>query len=134
MTIQRTKTPKQRWLDEVYEPATKRRPERRRRFSTLSDERRIEPGLIEQAALEEPGVLEAHNVRSRGPDDDIHLDLHVLVEPRMGIADAHAVGHRVEDRLRARWPGLTDVVVHVEPALASERAQRREGGGLKARG
>jgi len=106
----------------------------RNTLSTLSDERRIEPGLIEQAALEEPGVLEAHNVRSRGPDDDIHLDLHVLVEPRMGIADAHAVGHRVEDRLRARWPGLTDVVVHVEPALASERAQRREGGGLKARG
>jgi len=56
------------------------------------------------------------------------------VAPAMGIADAHAVGHRVEARLRAHWPGLTDVVVHVEPALASERARRREGGGLKARG
>src|SRR2546428_1544885 len=38
MTIQRTKTPKQRWLDEVYGPAIPRRPERKRRFSTLSDE------------------------------------------------------------------------------------------------
>jgi cation diffusion facilitator family transporter len=101
-------------------------------LSTLADERRIAPDTVEAAALEEPGVLEAHNVRSRGPYDDIHLDLHVLVDPRMAIAAAHEVGHRVERRLRDRWPGLTDVVVHVEPGLESERAHIREGGGLKA--
>jgi methylmalonyl-CoA mutase N-terminal domain/subunit len=38
MTIQKTKMAKQRWLDEVYGPATKRRPERRTRFSTISDD------------------------------------------------------------------------------------------------
>jgi cation diffusion facilitator family transporter len=103
-------------------------------LSTLADERRIPPERVEAAALEEPGVLEAHNVRSRGPRDDIHLDLHILVDPRMAIAAAHAVGHRVEQRLRERWPGLTDVVVHVEPGLESERAHAREGGGLKADG
>jgi hypothetical protein len=98
----------------------------------VADERRIAPDEVESAALEEPGVLEAHNVRSRGLDDDIHLDLHILVDPRMEIAYAHQVGHRVERRLRDRWPGLTDVVVHVEPALERERARIREGGGLKA--
>jgi cation diffusion facilitator family transporter len=103
-------------------------------LSTLADERRIPPDLVEAVALEEPAVLEAHNVRSRGPSDDIHLDLHILVDPRMAIAAAHEVGHRVERRLRERWPGLTDVVVHVEPALESERARFREGGGLKAEG
>jgi cation diffusion facilitator family transporter len=103
-------------------------------FSTLSDEARIAPGDVEDVALREAGVMEAHNVRSRGPADDIHLDLHVLVDPRMAIADAHAVGHRVERRLRETFPGLTDVVVHVEPALESERARVREGGGLKAEG
>lgn len=101
-------------------------------LSTLSDERRIEPGLVEQEALLEEGALEVHNVRSRGPIDDVHVDLHVLVDPRMPIADAHAIGHRVEARLRARWPDCTDVVVHVEPALPGERAYTREGGGLKA--
>ena len=104
----------------------------RHTLSTLSDERRIDPRDIEETALGEPGVREAHNVRSRGPDDDIHVDLHVLVDPRMPIADAHSIGHRVEARLRERWPGFTDVVVHVEPALPGERARVREGGGLKA--
>ena len=103
-------------------------------LSTLSDERAIPPDQVESVALREPGVLEAHNVRSRGPDDDIHLDLHILVEPHTPLSDAHALGHRVEARLRAEWPGLTDVVVHVEPALPSERARRREGGGLRAPG
>lgn len=101
-------------------------------LSTLSDERRVEPGLVEQEALREEGALEVHNVRSRGPLDDVHVDLHVLVDPRMPIAEAHALGHRVEARLRERWPSFTDVVVHVEPALPGERAHTREGGGLKA--
>lgn len=101
-------------------------------LSTLADERRVEPGLVEEEALREEGTLEVHNVRSRGPLDDVHVDLHVLVDPRMPIADAHALGHRVEARLRARWPAFTDVVVHVEPALPGERARMREGGGLKA--
>ena len=38
MTIQKTKTVKQRWLDEVYGAAVKKHPERKGRFSTLSDE------------------------------------------------------------------------------------------------
>jgi cation diffusion facilitator family transporter len=103
-------------------------------LSTLSDERRLDPREVEEAAQAEPGVLEVHNVRSRGPGDDIHLDLHVLVHPVTPLAEAHALGHRVETRLRDRWPGVTDVVVHVEPALESERAHERVGGGLRAEG
>jgi cation diffusion facilitator family transporter len=101
-------------------------------LSTLADERRIPPDEIEKVAQSDPQVLEVHNVRSRGPLDDIHLDLHVLVHPSMPIAEAHAIGHRVERTLRERWPGLSDVVVHVEPALDHLRAQQRAGGGLVA--
>ncbi|HYM82197.1 MAG TPA: cation diffusion facilitator family transporter [Candidatus Limnocylindria bacterium] len=101
-------------------------------LSTLSDERRIDPRLVETVAMAEPGVREVHNVRSRGPSDDIHLDLHVLVDPEIRIIDAHALSHRVERRLREHWPGVSDVVVHVEPALQSERARVRDGGGLRA--
>lgn len=101
-------------------------------LSTLSDERRIPPHEVEAVVVEEPGVREVHNIRSRGTWDDIHLDLHVLVDPETSIADAHETGHRVEERLRARWPGLWDIVVHVEPAFESERADRREDGGLRA--
>ncbi len=38
MTIQKQKTEKQRWLEEEYEPAVKKRPERRKSFTTISGE------------------------------------------------------------------------------------------------
>ena len=101
-------------------------------ISTLSDESRIPAGEVEAVALAAPGVLEVHNVRSRGPDDDIHMDLHILVDPTLPIAAAHEIGHLVERRMRERWAGLTDVVVHIEPGLESERARVREGGALRA--
>ncbi len=100
-------------------------------LATLSDTRRIAPGLVEAVAREEPGVREAHNVRSRGAADDIYLDLHVLVDPAIPIAEAHRLGHRVEARLRDRFAGISDVVVHVEPALDSERAHPGASGGLQ---
>jgi cation diffusion facilitator family transporter len=103
-------------------------------LSTLSDERRLAPELIESEATKEPGVIEAHNVRSRGPDDDIHVDLHVLVDPGITVAEGHEIGHRVEARLRQRWPTVTDVVVHVEPAHESEKGRPGVGGGLEAEG
>jgi len=105
----------------------------KRTLSTLSDERRIDPAEVQQVALEEPGVREAHNVRSRGTEDDIHLDLHVLVDPELKIRAAHEIGHRVEERLRGRWNGVTDIVVHIEPAIESERGVSTEGGELKAK-
>jgi cation diffusion facilitator family transporter len=103
-------------------------------LSTLSDERRIDPRLVEEVAMAEAGVREAHNVRTRGPDDDIHVDLHVLVDPQLAIAEAHLIGHRVEARIRGQWSGVTDVVVHVEPALEQERGHRGASGGLEADG
>ena len=36
MTIQKHKTAKQDWLERVYEPAVKKRPERKKSFTTLS--------------------------------------------------------------------------------------------------
>lgn len=105
----------------------------RNTMATLADEQRLPPREVERVALREPGVLEAHNVRTRGPEDDIHVDFHILVPPGTSIGEAHDIGHRVEDRVRAEWPDVSDVVVHVEPGDPEERAKERgEGGGLKA--
>jgi methylmalonyl-CoA mutase N-terminal domain/subunit len=37
MTLQKNKTAKQRWLDELYTPAVKKRAERKEKFTTLSE-------------------------------------------------------------------------------------------------
>ncbi len=66
-------------------------------------------------AQEVPGVLSIHHVRSRGQEDDIHLDLHVRVAPDTPMAEAHAIAHQVQRRLKEKIAGLRDVIIHIEP-------------------
>jgi len=44
------------------------------------------------------------------------VDMHVEVDPRMTVHDAHGIAHRIKDAVRARIPQIADVLVHIEPA------------------
>lgn len=81
----------------------------------LCDRARLDATRICDEVLLISGIKECHNVRSRGRANDVHVDLHILVDPCMTIYDAHAVAHRVEDRLKEVFREITDVVVHIEP-------------------
>lgn len=91
----------------------------------LSDSAAIDPARVERVARTVPGVRFATRVRSRGRDDDIHLDLHVKVDAAMSTAQAHAIASEVERRLTTDLPGVVDAVVHIEPGLrpASTRGE-----------
>ena len=56
-----------------------------------------------------------HRIRSRGQEDDIHLDLHIRVDPGITVEQGHYVAHQVQRRLMDKIEGLRDVVVHAEP-------------------
>ena len=60
-------------------------------------------------------VRECHKIRTRGREDDIHVDLHVGVKPTMHVDEAHKITKLIEKKLKETIPGVTDVVVHVEP-------------------
>jgi cation diffusion facilitator family transporter len=74
---------------------------------------------IERVVMEVPGVKRCHRVRTRGRADDIHIDLHVLAGDRTSLVRAHDMSSRIEEVLTHRFPGVSDVVVHMEP-LSSE--------------
>lgn len=61
------------------------------------------------------GVKGCHMVRSRGRTDDAQVDLHVLVPDCTDTKTAHAISHKVEEKIRERYAGVSDVVVHIEP-------------------
>ena len=65
--------------------------------------------------LKVKGVQACHKIRSRGRIDDVYMDLHVQVHPDMHIDDAHQICYRIEDTIKSNIPGITDVVVHMEP-------------------
>lgn len=81
----------------------------------LTDSAVVDPHVVEDIARAVPGVWFATKVRSRGREDDVHLDLHITVDPAMATEQAHAIASEVERQLQERVPGLVDAVVHIEP-------------------
>ncbi|MFH1440866.1 MAG: cation diffusion facilitator family transporter [Candidatus Omnitrophota bacterium] len=75
----------------------------------------IDERKISDIVLKINGVKSCHKIRSRGRADDIHLDLHVEVNPDMHIDKAHKISYEIEDTIKKNLPGITDVLVHMEP-------------------
>ena len=70
---------------------------------------------VKDIVLKIEGVRACHKIRSRGRIDDVHIDLHVQVNPSMHIDDAHRISYRIEEAIKSTIPGITDVIVHMEP-------------------
>ncbi|MCB9883640.1 MAG: cation transporter [Planctomycetes bacterium] len=87
----------------------------RQALTVLTDARAVDPDEIQRLAMEVEGVALAHQIRSRGTADAIHVDLHIHVDGTITLAEAHEIAHGVVDRIKANVDGVTDVVVHPEP-------------------
>jgi len=95
----------------------------------LSDAAAIPIEEIERLVLSVRGIRECHRIRSRGRSDDIHIDMHVLVDPDMHIDRAHELSYIIENRIKRDFRGVTDVVVHLEPSLSPSLSIEGEGKG-----
>jgi cation diffusion facilitator family transporter len=62
-----------------------------------------------------PGVVGSEKIRTRGTADNVFVDLHLWIDPRTPLGEAHALSHVVKDRLMAQFPEIVDVVIHIEP-------------------
>jgi cation diffusion facilitator family transporter len=90
----------------------------------LSDAVAIREEEIERVVLSIKGVRKCHQIRSRGRADDIHIDLHVLVDPDMHIHRAHHLSYAIENKIKRHFRGVTDVMVHMEPLEEGENKRR----------
>jgi cation diffusion facilitator family transporter len=63
-----------------------------------------------------------HKLRARQAGSRRHIDLHITVDERLSVADAHDTAEHIADDIRACIPNA-DVLVHIEP-----RSHEREDG------
>jgi cation diffusion facilitator family transporter len=81
----------------------------------LSDHSPLPLHNVVSLVLETPGVVDCHNVRARGSRNRITMDLNVHVPRNMTVLSAHEIAHRIETRIRDRYPAVVEVIVHIEP-------------------
>jgi cation diffusion facilitator family transporter len=84
----------------------------------LSDQARLDRGKVAEVAGAVSGVRTVKEIRSRGMEESVWVDLKIEVDPGLTTERAHAVADEVEKSLAASFPQVVDVVVHVEPAAS----------------
>ena len=62
-----------------------------------------------------PGIRDAHNLQTRRTGPAIVIDVHVLVDAQMSVAEAHELTEKAEEALRSEYGGATQISIHVEP-------------------
>jgi len=81
----------------------------------VGDGERPVPSALGVQTMARREGLEAHAVHlAPGPAGPV-LELHVEVEPDLDVATAHARVGELEAKLRRRFPGLVQIVSHLEP-------------------
>jgi cation diffusion facilitator family transporter len=81
----------------------------------LADQVVIAEDEIRSVVESVSGVIGSEKIRTRGTADTVFVDLHVWMDPRAPLGEAHALSHVVKDRLMQQFPEIVDVVIHIEP-------------------
>lgn len=55
-----------------------------------------------------------HLLRSRQMGEDVLLDIHVIVDPRISVSEGHSIADAVQNELLSRFDGVMDVIVHID--------------------
>jgi cation diffusion facilitator family transporter len=83
----------------------------------------VEPAIlakVEHAPLHVDGVQEVHAARARWLGHRVHADLHVTVDRRLSVAEAHAIVERVQHALASHVPSFGGATIHVCPCTHPE--------------
>jgi cation diffusion facilitator family transporter len=83
--------------------------------AVLTDTACIEPEKIEKTVNAVKGVKGCHEIRTRGNEDFISIDLHLLVDPEATTQEAHDLAHSVEEAIKKEFTSIKDVIIHIEP-------------------
>lgn len=79
----------------------------------LTDRISHDPQTIARVVREVPGVVNVHDIRSRGGPRESFVQMHLVVD-RQDVAGAHKIADEVERHVAAKL-GVKEVFVHVEP-------------------
>ena len=91
----------------------------RRTLPWLVDHIAIAPEAIHAQAMGVPGVINCHDIASRGVlGQQVFIDMHMVVEAD-DLATAHRITELVEDRLERSF-GPVRCTIHLEPREYAE--------------
>jgi divalent metal cation (Fe/Co/Zn/Cd) transporter len=74
---------------------------------------RIEP--LKAVIRETDGVDDFHAIRARRVGGKLEMDIHILVDADLSVAQGHRIASTVKQRVIQADPAVQEVIVHIEP-------------------
>lgn len=84
-------------------------------IDVLVDKAIIDEDAIREVLKEFKEIKSVHNIRSRGSENNAHVDMHIMVEPGITVEDSHMLNHDIEEMIREKINKNAQVIVHTEP-------------------
>lgn len=81
----------------------------------LLDSAVLDTEKIEKLTLEFEEVKGVHKIRSRGSEEAMYVDMHVLIEPQVSVEESHSLIHEIEKKLQNEISSNLQVIIHIEP-------------------
>lgn len=81
----------------------------------LVDKAILDDEFIKNTISDFSEIKDIHNIRSRGSEDNIYIDMHIMIDPKYSVEDSHVLLHRIENKIREKTNNTTEVIIHVEP-------------------
>ncbi|KAF2298532.1 hypothetical protein GH714_023988 [Hevea brasiliensis] len=72
---------------------------------------------IKQTILQVEGVKGCHCLRGRRAGSNLHLDVHIEVDPFSSVSAAHGIGEKVRQEIHKSYPEIAEVFIHIDPSF-----------------
>lgn len=81
----------------------------------LLDKVVVDAEIIKDIVLSYDQVKDAHKIRSRGSESDLHIDMHIMTEPGLSIEKSHELIHEIEEKIKDNINKNVQLIAHLEP-------------------
>lgn len=87
----------------------------------LVDRSVVDVDKVRDIVLSFEQVKGIDNIRSRGSEEDVYIDMHIMMESSLSVEKSHELIHRIEERIREDINKNVQLFTHIEPYKPVDR-------------
>lgn len=84
-------------------------------IDVLVDKAVVNTNDIREIISEFDEIKCCHDIRSRGSENSVHIDMHIHLDANTTVEVAHKLSHDIEDRIKEKINENAQVIIHIEP-------------------
>jgi len=91
-------------------------------INILIDVKLVDDKEVKNLVMTEyPCVKEMHKIRSRGTKNNVFMDMHIQVDPKMTVEESHRLMHNIERTIQKNIEENAHVIIHIEPYFDNKK-------------